>query len=199
MDKGDAVAWEEFVRRVRPVIARTVLRAARRFGEASPQLMDDLVQETYLKICANDCRVLREFRPKSVESIFGLFKPVAYSVVHDHFRCHLARKRGGGRCESVFDDYAEDVVANREGWPAVERGILLGQIDDCLASVAVGGTAARDRRIFWLYYRHGMTPRAISAIARLGLTPKGVESVLHRLTVLVRRHIHQTTGRDSDP
>jgi RNA polymerase sigma-70 factor, ECF subfamily len=187
---GDEAAWEEFVRRFRPVIAGTVMRTARRFGETSPQLLDDLVQETYLKVCANQCRVLREFKPQSEESIFGLLKAVAFSVVHDHFRGGLAAKRGGGRQDAELDNYRESAVAGREGLPEVEREILLGEIDACLT--AATGTTARDRQIFWLYYRHGMTSRAIGSIARIRLTQKGVESVIQRLTSLVRRRLVET-------
>lgn len=187
IDKGDAAAWEEFVRRFRPVIASTVLRTARRFGSAAPQLVDDLVQETYLKICSNQCRVLREFTPQVPESIFGLLKSVAFSVVHDHFRGGLAAKRGGGREDITLDSYAETAIAGREGLPEVERQILLGEIDACL--VDASGATERDRQIFWLYYRHGMTSRAIGAISRIGLTAKGVESVIQRMTGLVRRRL----------
>ena len=52
VESGDAAAWEEFIRRFQPPIARVVLRVARRWGAFSPQLIDDLVQETYLKLCA---------------------------------------------------------------------------------------------------------------------------------------------------
>ena len=188
IERGEQTAWEEFVRRFRPVIAGTVVRTARRFGEASPQLLDDLVQETYLKVCANQCRVLREFKPQAEESIFGLLKSVAFSVVHDHFRGGLAAKRGGGKAEIGLDSFVENTAAAVEGLAEVERRILLGEIEECLASPEAGATE-RDRQIFWLYYRHGMTSRAIGAIPRIGLTQKGVESVIQRLVGLVRRRL----------
>jgi RNA polymerase sigma-70 factor (ECF subfamily) len=192
IDDGHEAAWEEFVRRFRPVIAGTVLRTASRFGDCSPQLVDDLAQETYLKLCSNRSRILREFRPQSEDSIFGLLKTVAFSVVQDHFRGGLAVKRGGGKQESALDTYMESAVAGREGLPQIERDTLLGEIDDCLAAVTEEGSRERDRQIFWLYYRHGMTARAIGAIARIGLTPKGVESVIQRLTGLIRRRLVET-------
>lgn len=171
------------------MIAGTVMRTARRFGDAAPQLLDDLVQETYLKICANQCRVLREFMPQSQESIFGLLKSVAFSVVHDHFRGGLTTKRGGGREDAVLDTYAESAVADRQALPELERKVLLSEIDQCLTEAGGAGTTERDRQIFWLYYRHGMTARAIGSIPRIGLTQKGVESVIQRLTNLVRRRL----------
>jgi RNA polymerase sigma-70 factor (ECF subfamily) len=161
-----------------------VSRTASRFGDWSPQLVDDLVQDTFLRLCANRCRVLREFQPRAEESIFGLLKTIAFTVTHDHFRVSMAAMRGSGRKEASLDGYVENTVAGRDGLPEVEREILLGQVEDCLAGPPP--VAARDREIFWLYYRQGMTARAIAAIEHLGLTAKGVESVIQRLTSYVR-------------
>ena len=69
IDAGGTDAWEEFVRRFRPVIAGTVMRSARRAGVTAPDVIDDLIQETYLKICANRCRVLREFQAQVPDAI----------------------------------------------------------------------------------------------------------------------------------
>jgi RNA polymerase sigma-70 factor (ECF subfamily) len=186
---GDTAAWGEFVRRFRPVIAGTVMRTARRFGETAPQLIDDLVQDTYLKICANRCRILREFQPDNADAIFGLLKTVAFSVAQDYFRGGMAVKRGAGRHDTPLDSYAESAVAGREGMPQVEREILIRQIGEQLAAAAEPATRERDRQIFWFYYRHGMTTRAIAGIPGIGLTQKGVESTIQRLTNQVRTRL----------
>jgi DNA-directed RNA polymerase specialized sigma24 family protein len=101
----------------------------------------------------------------------------------------MAAMRGAGRRESSLDSYLESTVAGRDGLPDVERDILLSQIDSILSSQPEPGIPPRDRQIFWLYYRHGMTARAIAAIAHIGLTAKGVESVIQRLTALVRQRL----------
>ena len=200
VNTGDAGAWEEFVSRVRHVIARTVLRTARRFGDCPAQLIDDLVQETYLKLCANRCRTLREFQPDTSDAIFGLLKKVAFSVTQDHFRGGLAAKREGDRHKSALDSYAESTITGSEGLPAVERKILIDQIDEQLAACTDPDTKARDRQIFWLYYRHGMTARAIAAVPGIGLTQKGVESAIQRLTNQIRNRLalwKSTKGKSS--
>jgi RNA polymerase sigma-70 factor (ECF subfamily) len=188
VDSGETRAWEEFVRRFRSVIAGTVIRTARRFGEHAPELIDDLVQETYLKICANRSRILREFKPEADDAIFGLLKTVAFSVTQDYFRGGLAAKRGSGRRETALDTYVESAIAGPEGMPQVEREILIRQIDEHLAS-AGEPASQRDRQIFWLYYRHGMTTRAIAGIPGIGLTQKGVESSIQRLTNHLRARL----------
>ena len=186
---SDTGAWEEFVRRFRPVIAATAMRTARRFGECEPQLIDDLVQDTYLKICANRCRMLRDFRPEAPEAIFGLLKKVAFSVTHDYFRSGFVAKRQAGQRDTSLDTYAESTIADPNGLPKVEREILIHQIDEHLTANTELATEDRDRRIFWLFYRHGMTSRAIAAIPCIGLTQKGVESVIYRLTKQVRTRL----------
>jgi DNA-directed RNA polymerase specialized sigma24 family protein len=107
MEAGDASAWEEFVRRFRPVTAGTVLRTPRRFGSNAPELFDDLVQETFLEICADRCRILREFKPQAPDSLFGLLKTVAFSVAQDHFRSSLAAKRGAGAPDAALNTRGE--------------------------------------------------------------------------------------------
>ena len=186
---SDADAWEEFVRRFRPVIAATAMRTARRFGECEPQLIDDLVQDTYLKICANRCRMLRDFHAEAPDAIFGLLKRVAFSVTHDYFRGGLAAKRRAGHRDTTLDSFVESTIASSEGLPQLEREILIHQIDEHLTADTEPVTGNRDRQIFWLYYRHGMTTRAIAEIPFIGLTPKGVESVIQRLTKLVRTRL----------
>lgn len=198
VETGDPAAWEEFVRRFRPVIAGTVMRTVRRFGESAPELIDDLIQETYLKICANRCRILREFEPQAAEAVFGLLKTVAFSVAQDHFRGGLAAKRGAGRRETPLETYTESAVAGREGLPQVEREILLREIDEHLAAVTEPAAGGRDRQIFWLYYRHGMTTRAIALIPGIGLTQKGVESAIQRLTNHVRARLAEVKLRSPE-
>ncbi|HEU4434467.1 MAG TPA: hypothetical protein VFR51_13875, partial [Pyrinomonadaceae bacterium] len=72
---------------------------------------------------------------------------------------------------------------------AMEREILLREIDAHLNASLSGGTADRDRTIFWLYYRQGFTTKAIALLPAIGLTIKGVESTIFRLTKLVRRRM----------
>jgi RNA polymerase sigma-70 factor (ECF subfamily) len=49
--------------------------------------------------------------------------------------------------------------------------------------------------IFLLYYRQGLTASEIAALPALGLTTKGVESIIARLTHMIRSHIaHEGFG-----
>jgi RNA polymerase sigma-70 factor (ECF subfamily) len=78
---------------------------------------------------------------------------------------------------------------------SMDRRILLRQIDDALTVVAAGPDLERNRLIFWLYYRDGLSASAIASLPYIKLTTKGVESILLRLTRMIRSHM--TKGTDS--
>jgi RNA polymerase sigma-70 factor (ECF subfamily) len=49
----------------------------------------------------------------------------------------------------------------------------------------------RDRALFWLYYRQGFTAEEIGRLTAIGLTAKGVESALRRVTTWLRGEIER--------
>jgi RNA polymerase sigma-70 factor (ECF subfamily) len=187
---GQTPAWEEFIRRFNPLIARVVVRTARRWGQLSPSVLDDLVQETYLKLCAEDCRLLRTFESRQPEAIYGYLKVVTANVVHDHFKSAYAAKRGSGEVTEEIDDVrlnaASAVRPPAANQVSMERTILFQEIDRHLARLLPVADLPRSRLIFWLYYRSGLTASAIASLPNVGLSTKGVESALLRLTRLIR-------------
>ena len=199
VDARDPVAWEEFIRRFNPVIASVVLRVAIRYGKSAGPVIDDLVQETYLRICANDRKLLKKFVPRHPESTFAYLKVVASSVAHDYFKTWLAQKRKVEATAEVLDDEVTSVSSEkRQGSLApIERGVLLQQIDQKLGSLLPPVDVSRARTVFWLYYRSGFTAEAISSLPAIGLTTKGVESLLFRLTKLLRESL--TSMPTNDP
>jgi RNA polymerase sigma-70 factor (ECF subfamily) len=193
---GEPEAWEEFIHRYNHVILAVVFRTACHWGEPSRSAMDDLVQETYLKLCANGGRLLREFEFRHSDSLFGFLKVVAASVVNDYFKSLNTVKRGAGMTSAGREDL-ESIPATNHADPLspTERGILLNEIDDLLRSRASEASHERDRTIFWLYYRQGFTARAIASIPSVGLSAKGVESTILRLTRLVRENLAEPRGK----
>ena len=189
---GDAAAWEEFMRRYHRLIAGTVFRTTQKWREPSPATMDDLIQEIYLKLCADDYRLLRAYEPKHPDAIYGYLKVVTANVVHDRFKASHSEKRGGDQVMqdlTTLENQSDDSLGSKQ---AMERQILLREIDAHLTASLSGDTAERDRTIFWLYYRQGFTTKAIASLPAIGLTMKGVESTILRITKLIRRRMVQT-------
>jgi RNA polymerase sigma-70 factor (ECF subfamily) len=186
----DENAWAEFIRRFQVVIAATVLRTARHWGEPSRAQLDDLIQDTYLKLCENDSRLLRSFQPRHQNSIYGFLRVVAANVVHDHFKSALAAKRGAGQTEAITDPVQIDPkMADTDGFEMVSQRIQLDQVDKVLRQVTAGKDQDRKRIIFWLRHQQGLTASEIASIPSLGLTTEGVESILLRLAVMIRGHL----------
>ncbi len=176
LDSGSEADWTAFVRRFQPLIAATVTGVVRRYGGVSPAQVDDLIQETYLRLCRDNFRSLREFRPAHDEALFGFLKVVARSVALDHYRARSTHKRRG---ETADDGSNLDGSMAAAG---IERLALLGEVERRLETTE----SERDRTIFWLYYGEGHTAKEIAAMPELELTQKGVESCIYRLTQTLR-------------
>lgn len=187
---GTPEEWNEFVRRFQRPIALTVMRIARTWGITSPAHIEDLVQEVLLKLCVDDCRLLRNFVAREPDCIIGYLKIVAANVTRDHLRSEKTQKRGGGLL--IVTDDLETVEArmrNSHEKSDVEGAIQLREIEDALRSIIPTVITERDRTIFWLYFRQGFSARDIGEIKSLGLTLKGVESSIHRTTRELRARL----------
>lgn len=191
---NDGAAWEEFVARFRLPISLSILRIAYRWGGIPRQIVDDLVQETYLKLCSDKCHLLRAFAIQHPEAVPAYIKTIAINVAHDHFKALHSQKRGSGETAQLLENIEPQAQSGNPGGnlsaqSGMEREVLLKQIDRFLGACSQGPDQERDRLIFWLYYQQGMSAKAIAALPTVGLTAKGVESAIFRLTRLVREQI----------
>jgi RNA polymerase sigma-70 factor (ECF subfamily) len=156
----------------------------RQWCAADSQLVEDLVQDVYVVLHSDDSAALRRFHGGRTEALIAYLRTVAASVTVDHLRETLAQKRGEGKRHESIED-VQEAVPNPEGVEeTVQRNILFRQIDECLRIRKK--VQERDRSIFWLYYRQGFTSEAISRLAGLSLTSKGVESTIKRLIGMVK-------------
>jgi RNA polymerase sigma factor (sigma-70 family) len=189
-ETSDVGAWEEFVARFWRPISLSVLRVACQRRKNPEQVADDLVQETYLKLCADRCHRLLEFAGRHPESVQGYISTIAVNVARDHFKALHSQKRGEGETSQLLEDF--EPPAHRGslgGQGATERKILLDEINRCLEICAVGPDQERDRLIFQLYYQQGFSAKAIAALPTIALTAKGVETVILRLTRMLRERL----------
>jgi RNA polymerase sigma-70 factor (ECF subfamily) len=184
--------WGDFVRLCTPLASLVALRIARMWSTpASPAAVADIVQEIFLKLCEQQRRILREFEPRGEDSFLALLRIVSASVANDFFRRQYSAKRGGKVVTMPLPEdgsaMASDGVSQQD---RAERSALLAQLDSKLRS-APGVIAERDRTLFWLYYRQGFTAEEIARFGPSGLTPKGVESALRRVTVWLRGEVER--------
>jgi len=194
---ADAAEWEEFLRLTTPLASLVVARVARLWlNRSTPALVHDIVQEVYVRLCEQERRILREFEPRGEDSFLGLLRIVSTSVANDYFRRLYSAKRGGKVVTSQFSgDGAPHSPSDQSESAAIQRSVLLGQLDDLLrgAPEAVGN---RDRHLFWLYYSQGFTAGEIASMPGVGLSPKGVESALRRASSWLRLQVGSPRNRD---
>jgi RNA polymerase sigma-70 factor (ECF subfamily) len=184
----DNDAWEEFVARVGRPISLTVLRTASAWGEPSASVVEDLTQTTFVKLWEDGCRLLRDFAIQHPEAILGYIKKTAANATHDHFKHRRSQSAGGDHphvSTTDVDPEAGDQVHGNQNKIAFE--VLLQEIDSYLKHT--GPDQDRDRMIFWLYFRQGMSTKEIASLAVIGLSAKGVGSVLERMKNCIREQI----------
>jgi RNA polymerase sigma-70 factor, ECF subfamily len=192
---GSVDAWQEFVRRFHRLIATVVLNTAFRFRDSSKQTVDDLVQETYLKLCTDNYSILRNFEQQHPEAFIGFIKVVTANVVRDHFKAAYSGKRGASRVGQIAEEFVPAALEGADGSPkAIERAVLIQEVKQYLELCVFGPDHERNSRIFWLYYRVGLSSRAISSLPGVGLTSKGVESIILRITKDLRERMTQRRG-----
>jgi RNA polymerase sigma-70 factor (ECF subfamily) len=186
----DDEAWEEFVWRVGKPISLTIMRTASLWVKPSQSLVEDLVQVTYLKLWENGCRLLQDFAIQHPEAILGYLKKIAANATHDYFKHGHSQSSGGDKPHVSTSDV--DPEAGKEVHGSQERiafGVFLNEIDEHLKHALTGSDQERDRMIFWLYFRQGMSTKEISSLPNIGLGVKGVGSVIERLKHGIRDQI----------
>jgi RNA polymerase sigma-70 factor (ECF subfamily) len=163
---------------------------AQQWGDVAGRVVDDLAQETYLKLCADKCHRLLDFASLHPEATLGYIKTIAANVAHDYFKSANAGKRGAGKIRESLDDSVPSAAdEKRSSTESIEYHVLLAQIEQIVEKCSAGPEQERDEMIFWLHYRQGMTAKGIAALPTVGLTAKGVESAILRLTRLVREKL----------
>ncbi len=179
-------------------IGLTILRTASLWGEPSRSVVEDLIQVTYLKLWEGGCRLLREFALQCPDGILGYLKKTAANATHDYFKHGRSQSSGGDQPHVSTSDV--DPEAGKEAHGSEEKiafGVFLQEIDDHLRRSLTGPDSDRDRMIFWLYFRQGMSTKEIASLPGIGLGVKGVGSVIERLKHSIREQI-LGVGLDSD-
>src|SRR5437588_5249283 len=178
----DPEAWQEFGKRFDRDIKLVVLRVCREWGAKSQDIVKDLRQDAYVKLLANNCSVLVRFKPQGPGSFLRYLKVATANMVRDRLRSIIPE------IDKTDDlDKAEQVQSSGYGnKKSVETGIIFKEMDDRLRQC---GISEKERTIFWLYTLQGWTSKELAALPWVGLSSKGVESVIHRLRELLKEEL----------
>jgi len=195
----DDEAWEEFVARVGKPISHIIMRTASLWGEPSRSLVEDLIQVTYLKLWEGGRRLLHDFAIQRPEAILGYLKKTAANATHDYFK-HGHSQTSGGRTphistSDVDPEAGSEVHGSQQ---SIAHEVFLNEIDEHLKRCLTGPDQERDRTIFWLYFRQGMSTKEIASLPTIKLGTKGVGSVIERLKHSLREQILGTSSDSHD-
>jgi RNA polymerase sigma-70 factor (ECF subfamily) len=174
--------WREFVRRTQPLIASVIINTVRRWKQPAPSLVDDLIQNTYVKLLDNDRKALRSIKNEYENAIFGFLKVVASNIVQDHFRKPINKADEVEVSDAVLPPGHDE----RE---RLEFSDKKNEVQKILATLSSSETYERDVAIFWFFYEQGYTAKEISQLPNVGLTVKGVEAVTLRLSRYLRERL----------
>jgi len=186
----DDEAWEEFVSRIAKPVSLMIRRTASAWGRPSRSVVEDLIQVTYLKLWDGGRNLLRDFAIQRPDAILGYLKRTAANATHDYFKHRHTQSSGGNHdhlCVTDIDPAGGKETDGSQEKVALE--VLLTEIDEHLKRCATGPDQERDRMIFWLYFRQGMSTTEIASLSAIGLSAKGVGSVIERLKYSVRDQI----------
>jgi len=173
-----------------------IMRTASLWGRPSRSLVEDLVQVTYLKLWESGRRLLRDFAIERPEAILGYLKKTAANATHDYFKHGHSQSSGGDKphlsTSDIDPEAGKEIHGSQE---SIDFGIFLNEVDEHLNNCLIGPDQERDRTIFWLYFRQGMSTKEIASLPTIGLSAKGVGSVIERLKHGIREQI---LGRDAE-
>lgn len=175
--------WVEFWHRFQRVIALTIRRRIVRYTRwVDPGRVDDLVQDTFLKILKDNYKALRGFEFRHENALPCLLKVMAANVVEDDIRKKNSEKEGGGQTPEDVDNLPQPPSDRSSSAASMFNNLRMNEIENCLQRRKSEPNFVRDHRIFWLYYRNGFTALEISQLPDIGFkNVKGVESALLRL------------------
>ena len=153
------------------------------------ELLAELAQEVYLRLCQNDGTMMQEFRADSNFAVDAFFARVCTSVAVDYLRRTESLKRFGNVVS--VDETCESEMSGRSprDYSELNEDAILKWID--VEKVAAEDpdpkNANRNAIIFKLHFIDGLTTEEISEFPGFNLTERGVGSVISRLRKRIRR------------
>lgn len=180
----DGRAWQELLRRFRPLIFRCILRVCKRY---SALCGNEDVNEIFGDVCVNilrdDMRKLRAYDPARGARLSSWLGLLAINATHDFLRqttrrpalLHLVPQPG--QRSDPLEEHPAEAPSALDDLLEKERVSQLGEL--------LSGFSPRDRRFVDLYFRGGLSPEEVAAA--MGISIKTVYSKKNKVRVRLLR------------
>ena len=203
----DEDAWREFVHRyhnaIKSSVAKTFhLRANQeidRRAQFPDDLIEDLVQNVYIRLVEEGNRALNRFAGEHENSIFQYLSIIAINVVRDHFREGKALKRP--KLSFSLDELMEnagdagmlkDAVSIDGSAYGGSTSVSIEDIEAAVKNSVSRKHRDRDLLIFKLRYCEGLTLEEIKTAMSLDISPIGIGSILNRIIGKLREKLNRS-------
>ena len=188
--KHNEEAVAELMRRYKRMIARTAAKTlnaaySERLKPTIP-LLEDLSQDTWARIMADDMRALRDLEWLHEGALRGLLQISAATATQDYIRKLLSHKRDITKEESLTE-IGMFLPEPGKGIANLEHTILLDQLAKCLENVIrAEADRVRDVAIFRLFFGYRITAADLARIYQMNV--RKVENTVARLARLAKSH-----------
>lgn len=198
--QADEEAWTTFIDRYHRRIGLYVLRARGVGGvqtDGDGLALADLTQEVYLRLLANDCRALRDFRGETEPALLAYLAQIASTVVADGVRRLHSKKRtvdmvdldGQNGAARSLADLAEAPIATSPDAVFQER-YTPEHVHRLLRSIGQSRNDVRDAVVFLLHALDGLTAPEIARVSGLNLSSANVKTIIRRTRDRLQQAIH---------
>lgn len=155
-------------------------------------MIDDLVNDVYLKLVVGGGSALERFEGEHANSIFKYLGMISANVVRDHFRELNAEKRPNVT-ESLNQLLLKGELPSHSIDPKIS--FTLEEVEQVLRKVVgKGRNRNRDILIFELRYYHELTLNEIAENHGFGLSPVSIGSILNRIVSKMRPILARSHG-----
>ncbi len=210
-NKDSAPAWNEFVSRYDKTIKVNVKRECiRKHIEKSElnfeDVFEDLVQDVYVKLVANEFRALRSFRGQNDNSIHAYLTMIAMNCVRN-YHTRTKRKSNLPVTDSIFAplgrfgnkeffyiiDVAQSFSCDLQNELQVQQ--LKEEIELILEKAVSEKSQSRDKLLFKLSVFYGFTAKEIAEQKQFDLSAKRIGNIVTRLKNIVKNELSASEKR----
>jgi RNA polymerase sigma factor (sigma-70 family) len=183
-------AWTEFHARFHEHIRLTSARECCRKNLNAASLLDDLVQNVYLRLVQKNCKALWDYEGRSDNAIYKYLAVIAHSAVGEYWTRIRAQKRYAKEVSlevpvSGFPDEGEpfrlsDTIRNPDPDPddALIRESERQEIEQRLDEILPEKSKDRDKFIFKLHFYKDFSPAQIAEQCGIPLSEKRIGNII---------------------
>jgi RNA polymerase sigma-70 factor (ECF subfamily) len=182
--RGEVEAAQSLVHELFPVIRA---RVRRRLAGAAPDTeFEDVAQDVWVKLVANEGRELRRYDPTRGFSLANYVGLIAEREAGNHLAARRAQKRGGLMRVASLETAEEE-----RSHPSAEKEVADKELLARLIQHLEHNLSPKGRAVFSFIYRDEQTAEEVAAT--MNVTPQVIYNWQHKIRTLARDFFAEVT------